>query len=436
MRKKQYLRRVLVIVRFLSISILVITILLLISNYERVIYVRKLILPFISIIFIICLILFSKTSIEAAKRGINLWIGVVFPSLFPFFVASEILGRTGFIKILGALLEPIMRPLFNVPGCGAYTLLMGITSGYPMGAKITSEMRKEGMLTKAEAERMLTFTNNSGPLFIFGAVAVGMFNMPKIGILLFVCHVLACITVGISFRFYKRNESFGKQNTRKSFINELRILKKSGKNNFGSLFGDAVKNSIGTVLAIGGFIIFFSVLTSMLLDIGVVDKLASAVSVVTEKAGIEYGLVKSIIIGIFEITTGANMASEVYSAELAHRIITVGFILGWAGFSVHSQVLGIIGHTDISIKPYLIGKFFQGILSSLYILIALKIYPNRFLTASAESFTYSEELTEAISFNMVKGSFYYSIHIILFLTIIIISAWLVDKLLKNSLTKN
>jgi len=93
---------------------------------------------------------------------IFLWFNVVFPSLFPFFVASEILYRTGFIKAIGILLEPIMRP-FNVPGCGSFAFAMGITSGYPVGAKITASMREEKLLSKTESERLLSFTNNSGP---------------------------------------------------------------------------------------------------------------------------------------------------------------------------------------------------------------------------------------------------------------------------------
>lgn len=47
---------------------------------------------------------------------------------------------------------------------------MGIISGYPVGAKIVTEFRKNGECTKAEAERLLAFTNNSGPLFIIGTV--------------------------------------------------------------------------------------------------------------------------------------------------------------------------------------------------------------------------------------------------------------------------
>ena len=168
----------------------------------KVIYLKSLVLPLVCITFILMLIIFSDTAVKSAGSGLNLWFNVVFPSLFPFFVASEILYRTGFIKAIGILLEPIMRPLFNVPGCGSFAFAMGITSGYPVGAKITASMREEKLLSKTESERLLSFTNNSGPLFIIGAVAVGMFKMPELGLLLLACHIHASITVGILFRFY------------------------------------------------------------------------------------------------------------------------------------------------------------------------------------------------------------------------------------------
>ncbi len=55
-------------------------------------------------------------------------------------------------------------------GIGAYAFIMGIISGYPVGASIVTEFRNSGECSKAEAERLLSFTNNSGPLFIIGTV--------------------------------------------------------------------------------------------------------------------------------------------------------------------------------------------------------------------------------------------------------------------------
>lgn len=148
---------------------------------DRAIYIKNLTLPLMGVLFILALIFFSETAVSAALKGIRLWLDIVFPSLFPFFVASEILNSTGIVRTAGILLEPVMRPLFKVPGSGSFALAMGVTSGYPVGAKITCSLLESGDITKPEAERLLAFTNNSGPLFIVGAVATGMYGIPSIG---------------------------------------------------------------------------------------------------------------------------------------------------------------------------------------------------------------------------------------------------------------
>ena len=69
-------------------------------------------------------------------------------------------------------------------GIGAYAFIMGIISGYPVGAKIVTEFRKNGNCSRAEAERLLSFTNNSGPLFIIGTIGVSMFGNTLIRIII------------------------------------------------------------------------------------------------------------------------------------------------------------------------------------------------------------------------------------------------------------
>lgn len=157
--------------------------------------------------FIICLLIFSKGNISAAKSGLSLWANSVVPSLFPFFIAIELLNNTNVANILGKFFSKIMKPFFNVPGLGAYIFIMGIICGYPTGAKIVTKFRQEGLLTKAEAERLLTFTNNSGALFIIGTVGITLFGNTTIGVLLFITHILSCISVGFVFRFWKFNDN-------------------------------------------------------------------------------------------------------------------------------------------------------------------------------------------------------------------------------------
>lgn len=133
-------------------------------------------LSIIFALFLIGLVAFSRENLQACKDGINLWAQGVVPSLLPFFIACELLSYTNIIDILGIKLRKIMMPLFNVPGEGAFPLVMGIISGYPVGAKIVTNFRKENICTKEEAERLLTFTNNSGPLFIIGTVGISLFG--------------------------------------------------------------------------------------------------------------------------------------------------------------------------------------------------------------------------------------------------------------------
>jgi len=405
-------------IAYVIVAIILITVPFLIKSpfrQIRVVHIKGLMLPFICIIFIICLIIFSDTAVEAASKGLKLWLNIVFPSLFPFFVASELLNGTGFIKVAGILLEPVMRPLFNVPGCGSFAFAMGITSGYPVGAKITAGMRRENLLSRSEAGRLLAFTNNSGPLFIVGAVSVGMFKMPQVGILLLACHIAACITVGILFRFFGKNKQGGhktKQTFSKNsvvasqtkhkilaglpggrpifarltgFLKRIRkqfySLAGTKKKNFGLAFGEAIKNSVMTLLSIGGFIILFSVIINLLIEAGIISLFSSFLSKFLAPLGISKDIITALISGFFEITTGANMASIAKDTPLVHQLAAASMIIGWAGLSVHSQVLSIISDTDISIKPYLLGKFLQGVFAALYTIIGIKIAGLRILKA-------------------------------------------------------
>jgi len=90
----------------------------------------------ITIFVTISIIKFPDDTLDASIRGLNLWWEVVFPSLLPFFITAELLIAFGVVRFLGVLFEPIMRPIFNIPGVGSFGWMMGMASGYPTGAKI------------------------------------------------------------------------------------------------------------------------------------------------------------------------------------------------------------------------------------------------------------------------------------------------------------
>ena len=117
-----------------------------------------------AVLLTLSLVLYPETALHSAKDGMNLFLNVVFPSLLPFFILSEIMLGLGVVHFIGILFQPIMRPLFNVPGEGAFVLSMGLAAGYPMDAVITARFRKGSMCTRVEGERMLAFSNTADPV--------------------------------------------------------------------------------------------------------------------------------------------------------------------------------------------------------------------------------------------------------------------------------
>lgn len=317
----------------------------------------------------ISIILNPKESLDASIRGLTIWWEVVFPSLLPFFIVSELLIGFGVVKFIGVLLEPLMRPIFRVPGVGGFVWAMGMASGNPAGAKLTVRMRQEKQLTSIQAERLVSFTSSSNPLFIFGAVAVGFFDKPSLGILLAASHYLGNLCVGLTMRFYgKSDESFNSDKKRvfpplALAFNELHSTRLSEKRPLGKMLGDAVISSIQTLLMIGGFIILFSVFNKILAIIHVTQFIGFIFSGALALFHIGTDLSVPLITGIFEITLGNQLVSET-NARLLDKVMIASFILAFGGLSIQAQVASILADTDIRFKPFFIARILQGFYSS------------------------------------------------------------------------
>lgn len=323
------------------------------------------------------LISFPQQSFDASIRGLNMWWEIVFPSLLPFFIVSEMLIGFGVVRFIGVLLEPLMRPLFRVPGVGGFVWAMGMASGFPAGAKLTARMRQEGQLSKIEAERLVSFTNSSNPLFIFGAVSVGFFYNVQLGVILALAHYLGNISVGLIMRFYGRSEEkAAKEKERKLTIRDafaaLHRTRIKDNRPIGKLLGDAVMSSIQTLLMIGGFIILFSVINKLLFHLHITAFLAEFLEIILVMLGMTDMLSLPFISGLFEITLGSQMTSQIQEATLMHQAVITSFILAFSGFSVQAQVASILAQTDIRFQPFFFARIIHGIFSAFYAFILWK----------------------------------------------------------------
>ena len=334
---------------------------------------KRNLLPGIFCIFTICLVLFSKDNLIATKDGLKLWANSVVPSLLPFFIATELLSYTNVVYKISKLFNPIMKPIFNVPGCGAYALIMGIISGYPTGAKIVSKFKEDGLITEIESERLISFTNNSGPLFILGTVGISMFGNTTIGLLLFITHILACISVGFIFKFwkYKYKDKSTLNTYLRPNINSIATF-----SNLGEILSKSILSSINTIVTIGGFVVLFSVILSILENSKALDIISLVFLPIFKLFNIpNVDFVKGMFCGVLEVTNGTKQISSIFYKQISLNIALCSFLLGFGGISVVFQVLSITSKANISIKPYIIGKFIQACFALLYTILFINIFP-------------------------------------------------------------
>ncbi len=334
----------------------------------------------ILIVFTFCLFIFSKSNLDSARNSLILWAKFVVPSLFPFFVLSELMSHTNIISILGRLLTPIIRPLFKVPGISSFAIILGYLSGYPVGAKIVSELRNKKMVTQEEGNRLLAFSNNSGPLFIVATVGIGLFGNITIGFLLLITHILASLSVGILLGLFSNQEDdlqLNKKNQTPNNNNSIYTLSSSplSLSNLGELLSNAVLSSINTLLLIGGFIVLFNVIISIFITSGLLSFILKVLSPICIYFKIDVHFIEASIIGLLEVTEGINRISNIHIKNISINILFSSFILGFGGFSVLLQILSVIRKTDLSIRFYFIGKLLQAVISTFYTYIAIIFIP-------------------------------------------------------------
>lgn len=319
-------------------------------------------------IFAAGLIIFTRETSQAAADGVSLCTQVLIPSLFPFFVVSSLCVQTGLAAFIGRAFEKPMRFLFRVPGVCAPAFVLGLVGGYPVGAKTAISLYEQELCSKNEAERLLGFCNNSGPAFILGAVGASLFGGAMAGLLLYGAHVLASVTVGILFRFWGvRRERRSASRTAPQRFDAVRIP-------LGRAFTGAVTSSFASILNICAFVIFFAVAIRLLTLIRVIPMLARGLGVLLAPLGLDAAFAEKLLSGLLEVTSGVKGLLAL-SASLNAKLTAAAFMLGWAGVSVHCQVLNFIGESGLSPVPYLAGKALHGCLAAAFTWLGARLLP-------------------------------------------------------------
>ena len=285
---------------------------------------NKLIQLIIFVIFL-SLIFNSKLILNEVSSALNTFIYVLFPSIFPFFLISNILINYNFCETLNKYFSKITNFLFHTSNASNFVIIMSMLSGFPSGSKYITQLYKKNILNINQANYLITFTHFSNPLFVI-AISNKLFNNLKITYMILFAHIISNIIIGIIIR--------PKEKEKKENI-ELKNI-----DSFSNILSNSIISSFKLLALILGNTCFFFIIS------GLITKY------------INLSPIQNILInGFFDITKGVNTLN-IINSEIFKAILILTFI-GFGGINIHMQVLNIIENTKIKYKNFLLGRISQ-----------------------------------------------------------------------------
>ena len=300
----------------------------------------------------------ADSILQTVSMSLNIWANNIFPSLFPFFVLSEILINFGFIELVGELCKPLMHTLFKCKGEVAFVFIMSMLSGFPSNAKYVKELYSQGILNENEASKALMFTHFSNPLFILGTISLLFLQNKTAGLMVLIFHYLGNIIIGFIFRnYYPTNEKYTKVSL-KTAINKMHHKRVNNKQKIGLVITNSLQKTINTLLLILGVVTMFLCLTTIINNNVHLNEFS-----------------RSLLNGFIEMTQGLKYVS-VINIPLKIKTVISTLIISFGGFSVHMQLTGILSDTNIKYLPFLTARILHAFISSflVYIFFDLLIY--------------------------------------------------------------
>lgn len=289
----------------------------------------------ITVTFIILFILMLTRpgeSLYYGFTGLTLWFQKMIPTLFPFMILSGIMIRMNLTESISSVLKPILGPLFHVSANGVYCIVMGFLCGFPMGAKVIADLYEREKLSQEEAQYLLSFCNNIGPIYFVS------FVLPLLGLKKTLPYLVGMYGIPLMYgNILRRIKYRGDFKVVKNYC-----LKAASKEHNTLLYyvDDSIMSSIESITRLGGYMILFNLLNllpTLLLPSACLP----------------------IINGILEITSGISRMGN------SHPLLTL-VLLSFGGLSCLAQTYSIIKNTNLSFKSYTCHKLILTGITSIY----------------------------------------------------------------------
>lgn len=272
--------------------------------------------------------------------GVYNCLHTLIPSLFPFVLLACVFSTSTGADFIFRPLSPILRHAFRLPSAAAPALVLGLTAGYPVGAKMTARLLQDGRLTREQAGRLLCFC--TAPGYAFAAVYTGgvLLGRPHTGLLLFAACSLAPLLLGLTLaRFAPR------------VVPEATPPRRTGD------FTRAVHDGVSAMVTLSAFVIVFTALLSVLHDSGLFQRAANGLA----RLGFSVPGAGAAIAFFFEVTAGVT-----HSAHWHLSPAITAFGLGFGGLCIHLQLFSFFSDTGLPLSRfvYLLTRVLNGVLAA------------------------------------------------------------------------
>lgn len=299
---------------------------------------RRYTFPFGLIFLFFLMLSFPQAVFHGASEGLLLWFQIVLPTLLPFVVISNLFIQTNSIFVLSRAFGAFFKKIFHTSANGSFAVLAGFLCGYPVGAKVTSELLLANRITKQEAMYLLSFCNNTSPMFIISYVVWQTLKdktllFPTVFILFF-----SPILCSFFFRNIHKNNTETELSTGNAQFSGIHF-------NF-ELFDICMMDGFETITKIGGYIILFSIFVSLfqLLPVGSIFS-------------------QNILLPMLEITNGIPMLAKSALSDVPKYVLILA-LTSFGGLCSIAQTKSMIQRCNLPIIPYILEKLVTAMVTS------------------------------------------------------------------------
>lgn len=289
----------------------------------------------------------ASAAAQGAQEGLSVALSTAIPALFPFFVLSGLLIRSGAVSVLGRWCAPLIRRVYGLPGEAAGPLVLGLTGGYPVGAQAVRELYDTGVLSREEAARLLGFCNNTGPAFLIGVCGAGLCGSVRTGVLLYLVHIAAALATGL----------FLAAHTDGSCRTSARPAPKPLP--FSVCLTQSTQQAARACLSITAFIMLFSMLRRVLEAAGLFASAAKLCVPLLWFLGAPAESAQPLLVSLLEMTGGLVLLPGCTGRAL---LPAMSFVVGFGGLSVLCQTAAAAG--DLPLGRLVCGKVLHGLLAA------------------------------------------------------------------------